>query len=605
MAWRVSTGAGARSRPARRRPPPLGVEALESRHPLSAASAIEPTWLATPARQAATAAVSASATTAPEANLPQGSAGPRGFTPAQVRRAYGLDTVSFGAVPADGRGTTIAIVNAYDSPNVAADLTTFSTTFGLPAPPSFRKVDQTGGTKLPAVDADWATESCIDVQWAHAIAPGASILLVEASSNSDADLMTAVSYARSVPGVVAVSMSWGRREYVGQTAHDPRFTTPPGHVGVTFFAASGDDGSPGIYPATSPNVVAVGGTSLALSPTGAAVEKAWVGSGGGVSTQEARPSWQAGVVPATATKRAIPDVALVADPATGLAVCDSRAGGRAPWHAYGGTSIAAPQWAAIAAIVAQGRALRGAASLDGATQFLPALYALPAADFRDVTTGANKGNPGHPATVGYDLVTGRGTPVAAALIRDLVAWNGVPATPPAAPGALAATATSASEVTLSWKAAAGAEGYRLYEIAGKTATLVASYGAGTTTATVTGLAPKSTHTWRLDAWNGAGTASATVTATLPDGLVAPKGLAVKILARDTVQVTWNATSGATAYSVYALEGMRLTRVGGTGAQRTTLKVTGLRPGATLSFAVRAENATSSATAGWVTVTLPR
>ena len=97
----------------------------------------------------------------------------------------------------------------------------------------------------------------------------------------------------------------------------------------------------------------------------------------------------------------------------------------------------------------------------------------------------------------------------------------------------------------------------------------------------------------------------TVTATLPDGLVAPKGLAVKILARDTVQVTWNATSGATAYSVYALEGMRLTRVGGTGARRTTMKVTGLRPGATLSFAVRAENATSSATAGWVTVTLPR
>ena len=126
--------------------------------------------------------------------------------------------------------------------------------------------------------------------------------------------MAAVSFARSAPGVVAVSMSWGRGEYAGETGFDARFTTPAGHPGVTFLAASGDDGAPGIYPAMSPNVVAVGGTSLTLSKSGTAQEKAWSGSGGGQSQQESRPSWQAGVVPATLTKRAIPDVSLVADP---------------------------------------------------------------------------------------------------------------------------------------------------------------------------------------------------------------------------------------------------------------------------------------------------
>lgn len=602
MAWRFWSGRDTSRRRAKPRARDLSIESLEPRHALSAAPTNMPTWLSA-------APVAPGADRAPglalSSNLPQGTPGPAGFTPAQIRGAYGLDTVSFGAVPADGAGTTIAIVTAYDSPNVAADLATFDAAFGLPAPPSFKKVNQTGGAKLPAVDPAWATETCIDVQWAHAIAPGASILLVEASSNSDADLMAAVSYARSAPGVVAVSMSWGRGEYVGETAFDARFTTPAGHAGVTFFAASGDDGAPGIYPAMSPNVVAVGGTSLSLTKSGEAREKAWSGSGGGPSTQEARPAWQAGVVPATVTKRAIPDVSLVADPATGLAVCDSRAGGRQrPWSVYGGTSIAAPQWAGIAAIVAQGRALRGAASLDGATQFLPAIYALPSADFRDVTEGKSRGTPGYAATVGFDLATGRGSPAAASLIKDLVAWGAPKPSPPAAPGALTATATSATDVTLTWKASAGAEGYRLYEVSGSTITLVASYSAATTSATVTGLLPRSTHTWRLDAWNGAGAASATVSATLPAGIVAPAGVTVKVLARDTVQITWKPAAGATAYSVFSLEGIKLTRVGGTTSRLTTFKATGLKPGSTLSFAVRAENGDKTATSNWVKVTLP-
>ncbi len=602
IAWRWWTGSDTSRRRSKAPARGLSLEGLEPRLALSAAPANVPTWLS--AAPATAVGVQNAASLSP-ANLPQGSPGPKGFTPAQIRHAYGLDTVSFGAVPADGAGTTIAIVTAYDSPNIAADLATFDATFGLPAPPSFKTVNQSGGAKLPAMDPAWATETCIDVQWAHAIAPGASILVVEANGNSDADLMAAVSFARSAPGVVAVSMSWGRGEYAGETGFDARFSTPAGHPGVTFLAASGDDGAPGIYPAMSPNVVAVGGTSLTLSKSGTAQEKAWSGSGGGQSQQESRPSWQAGVVPATLTKRAIPDVSLVADPATGLAVCDSRAGGAArPWSVYGGTSIATPQWAGIAAIVAQGRALRGAASLDGATQFLPALYALAAADFRDVTVGTTLGAPGYAAGAGFDLATGRGSPVAGTLVKDLVAWESKTPAPPAAPASFTAKATSSSEVALSWKASAGADGYRLYEVSGTTLTLVASYSAGTTSASVTGLAPRSTHTWRLDAWNGAGAASSTVSATLPAGIVAPTGLAVKVLSRDTVQVTWNPVAGATSYSVFSLEGITLTRVGGTTGRLTTLKVSGLRPGSTLSFAVRAENGSQNATAGWVKVTLP-
>lgn len=575
-------------------------EALEPRRALSASRGNQPAWINV-------GAAADGATIAPAlANLPQGTPGPRGFTPAEIRRAYGIDTLSFGDVPADGRGTTIAIVTAYDSPNVAADLATFNATFGLPEPPSFRKVNQNGGPRLPTVNPAWATETCIDVQWAHAIAPGAAILVVEASSNSDADLMAAVSYARSVPGVVSVSMSWGRIEYAGERAHDGLFTTPAGQPGVSFFAASGDYGAPGIYPAASRNVVAVGGTSLTLDAAGTAVERGWAKSGGGVSTQQPRPAWQAGVIPATAQRRAFPDVALVSDPATGLAVVDSRAGGQAsPWKVYGGTSIAAPQWAALAALVAQGRALAGAAPLDGATQLLPALYALPDEAFRDVTSGTSTGSPRYAATAGWDFVTGLGSPVAATLVSALVAWNGAAAVAaPQAPAGFAATAISSSEVRLDWRASAGADGYRLWEITGGKATLVGTFGPGVTSATIPGLAPGSSHSWRLDAFNPGGSASATADATLAGGVAAPAGVVVKVLSRTAVQVSWRGVPGATAYSVYMLDGTTLSRVGGSQSRVTTIRVGGLTPGATLLFAVRAEDASTSNTSGWVRVRLP-
>ena len=170
---------------------------------------------------------------------------PTGYTPSQIRSAYGFDKISFsnGAVQGDGSGQTIAIVDAYNDPNISSDLQVFDKKFGIADPPSFTKVNQTGGTALPQSDSGWSEEIALDVEWAHAIAPKANILLVEASSNSINNLLQAVDTARSWSGVSVVSMSWGGGEFSGETAADQHFTTPSGHTGVTFLASAGDNGA--------------------------------------------------------------------------------------------------------------------------------------------------------------------------------------------------------------------------------------------------------------------------------------------------------------------------------------------------------------------------
>ena len=201
---------------------------------------------------------------------------PTGLSPSQVRQAYGLNGLSFqgGTVAASGAGQTIAIVSAYDAPTIGADLKKFDSQFGLPNPPSFLKYYQPGVTRP---NAGWALETALDVEWAHAMAPGANLVLVEAKSASFNDLFNAVNFARSLSGVVAVSMSWGSSEFAGETAYDSLFTTPAGHIGgngqpggITFVAASGDTGAwSGVsYPASSPNVLSVGATSLNLGAGG-------------------------------------------------------------------------------------------------------------------------------------------------------------------------------------------------------------------------------------------------------------------------------------------------------------------------------------------------
>jgi hypothetical protein len=346
---------------------------------------------------------------------PIGTSGPTGTTPAQVRHAYGFDQL-----PYDGSGTTIAIVDAYDDPNVANDLHQFDLQFNLPDP-TFSKVNQTGGGTLPTANSDWASEIALDVEWAHAIAPKANILLVEANDAGGTNLFAAVSYAANQPGVVAVSMSWGSVEFSTEPSYDSNFRTPAGHAGVTFVASSGDSGAPPSYPAASPNVLAVGGTTLKLDALGNVLgESGWGDSGGGVSAHEGQPAYQRGVVPQIATRRANPDVAYDGDPATGFPVYDSYNNPVSfPWSQFGGTSVGAPQWAALIALADQVRGVAGLGTLDGPTQTLPLLYHLPAADFHDITSGSTTGTPGYPAGPGYDLVTGRGSPLANLVMTGL------------------------------------------------------------------------------------------------------------------------------------------------------------------------------------------
>jgi subtilase family serine protease len=343
------------------------------------------------------------------------------LTPTQMRHAYGVDAVQFSAngqtVPGTGAGQTIAIVVASHNPYLSQELQAFDTNYGL-ADPSLTQVNLAGGS----TDDGWAQEEALDVEWAHAMAPGASIVAVEARSASIGDLLAAVNVARQMPGVSVVSMSWGGGEFRGQTGYDGYFTTPSGHNGVTFVTASGDSGawSGAQWPASSSQVVAVGGTTLRTDSAGNSLsESAWYASGGGLSRVVAEPSYQRSVQ--RSGRRSTPDVAMDGDPATGVAVYTiSPSTGQGSWAAVGGTSLSAQLFGGLVAIADQGRALRGAGTLDGGSQTLPALYSVSSADFRDVTAGSN----GYAATPGYDLATGRGSPGGNSLVADLVSYTG-------------------------------------------------------------------------------------------------------------------------------------------------------------------------------------
>jgi subtilase family serine protease len=350
-----------------------------------------------------------------------------GRTPAQIETAYGLGGLTFGGQAANGSGQTIAIVDAFNDPNIQTELAVFDSTNNLPAPPSLRVVSQTGNTALPTVDAGWAQEEALDVEWAHALAPGASIVVVEAYSGTIPDLMAGVRTAAGIAGVSVVTMSWsGSENLYASPYYDGLFATP----GITFVAASGDNGfSGGVqYPASSPNVLAVGGTTLQVDSSGNYLgETPWSGTSGGSSSIEPEPSYQLSVQSTGA--RSTPDVAFDGNPDTGVEVYSMNPySGQGSWMTIAGTSLAAQAWGALIAIVDQGRALDNQGTL-GSDQTLTALYSLPTSDFHSVSGGFNQ-------------QTGLGTPNGAGFIDDLVAFSPnsgqsdsvagtpVPATPP-------------------------------------------------------------------------------------------------------------------------------------------------------------------------------
>jgi len=341
------------------------------------------------------------------------------FTPSQIRRAYGFDLVAN-----QGAGQTIALVDAYDDANAANDLSVFSKQFNLPACTAangcFRQLYSSG--RKPAANANWAVEISLDIEWAHAIAPQAKILLVEAPSNNLSDLLAGVDYAVR-NGASVVSMSWTSAELSSERNLDNHFVS----TGVTFLAASGDSGSGVNYPAASPDVIAVGGTSLTLDKSGNySSESAWSGSGGGLSKYEYEPVSQAQFPIANDIHgtRGVPDVSYNANPGTGYAIYDSvGVSGYSGWFQVGGTSAATPQWAALIAITNSQRVAARKANLSATGT---SVYALGksslAGNFHAVTTGSN-GSCGTmcDALTGYDYVTGLGTPQSKVLIPALAA----------------------------------------------------------------------------------------------------------------------------------------------------------------------------------------
>jgi subtilase family serine protease len=324
-----------------------------------------------------------------------------GYSPANLVSAYKLPTTG-------GAGQTIAIVDAFDNPNAESDVGAYRSQFGLApcttANGCFRKVNQSGGSAMPTGDTGWGQEIDLDIEMVSAICPSCHILLVEANSNSFADLGVATNYAAAHANVV--SNSYGGPEFLGETGS--AYAAPYNHPGVPITASSGDNGYGVETPAAYGTVVAVGGTHLTTAANSRGwSESAWSGAGSGCSSYVAKPSWQAD---SGCSRRTVADVSAVADPNTGVAVYDSYgSSGGNNWYVFGGTSVAAPIIGAVYGLAGNSSSLGYAAQ-----------YAYShAGSLFDVTSGSNgrctRGKNTSTAYLcqgrtGYDGPTGLGTP---------------------------------------------------------------------------------------------------------------------------------------------------------------------------------------------------
>jgi kumamolisin len=332
-------------------------------------------------------------------------AGPNGgLSPAQVVNAYAL-------APA---GTfTIYIVDAFHYATALNDFNTFAAQFGLPTETSTsalnpaNKVFQViyANGNQPRKNCGWAQEAALDIEWAHAMAPNAKIVLVEAASNSFANLMAAVDVANGRVDAREVSMSWGGSEFASEASFDFHFNHPGN--GIVYTAASGDTGGVTIYPSVSPFVLAAGGTTLNVDLAGNRLsETGWSGSGGGKSAFEPIPSYQAIIGGIVGNARGTPDWSFDADPNTGVAVFDSTAcQGVSGWLVFGGTSVAAPSLAGIinsagnnTDTVSELSLIYQSVSNGGAT--------INPVNFVDITSGTAGA---FTAGAGWDFVTGIGS----------------------------------------------------------------------------------------------------------------------------------------------------------------------------------------------------
>jgi len=334
------------------------------------------------------------------------SATPAGYDPAELQNAYNLSAAIAGATTP----RAVAIVDAYDDPNALSDLATYRAQWGLEPICTgtvtigcviVKKLNQQGqASPLPAPNAGWSEEISVDLDMASAICPSCNILLVEANSANLLNLGLAENTAAAFRPK-AIGNSYGGPESALDPILDRYFYN---HPGVAITASTGDSGYGVSYPASSPNVTAVGGTTLSSATTNSRgwTETAWPGAGSGCSGVETQPSWQTAVIniETECAKRAVADVAAVADPNTGVAVYDSY--GLSGWTVFGGTSVSAQIISATYALAG------GSGSATGAS----GLYGAPSGDFFDVTSGSN-GSCGTDlcnAGVGWDGPTGLGTP---------------------------------------------------------------------------------------------------------------------------------------------------------------------------------------------------
>lgn len=456
---------------------------LDSQAP--SASALQPA-----ATQAVPAALAATSTTRltplalaanPLAAAPaaSGSTTVTTYTPAQIRAGYGLPALpaswtglSASVAAQMGAGQTVYIVDAMSDPNIAAELAAFSQKFGLPGCTTtaiasgatlplpaastggcqFSVVNATSSGAMtsiaPPYDSGWATEIALDVQWVHATAPLARIILIQASNASTASLLGAINLANAMgPGVI--SMSFGAAEGSWTSSVDSAFT----RTNMTYMAATGDSGTGVEWPSVSKNVLGVGGTHLVLNGS-TRTESVWSGTGGGISQYTTVPSYQTPAVPGVGSlsMRSVADVAFNADPYTGQYVAVIPPGGStASWYSVGGTSLATPQWAAIAAIANALRAQGGKAPLGLAQTLLygnvGANAGAYAAAFSDITQGSDGACATCAAHTGYDQPSGLGTPNVSSLLASLTA-NAQPPAPVVTPVTVNGTAGSALSFTM-------------------------------------------------------------------------------------------------------------------------------------------------------------
>jgi len=325
----------------------------------------------------------------PPIHIRSNSITPMGLSPDKIKAIYHL--------PSSGGSGTIAIIGAYNSSSVEADLNIFSKQFSLPLCTAKNGCFELHKMSSPIrSNSGWATETALDTQWAHAIAPNAKILLVESKSASVKDLLDGISYAKNRSDVVSISMSWGGAEFSGEEKLDSYFQNSKGAV---FFASSGDNGTGVQWPAVSPNVIGVGGTTFHFGADGNLTqETAWSGSGGGVSNYISIPNFQQLLnIKISSGKRAVPDVSFGADPNPGFSIYHKG------WLNVGGTSAGAPQWAAIHAL---GKNFSNFSLYHDATGKKYTSY------FRDIIKGVN-GDCGSQCKAGksYDTVTGLGSPL--------------------------------------------------------------------------------------------------------------------------------------------------------------------------------------------------